>query len=108
MSWVYLILAGIFEVGFTFCIGKAKLATAPVSYYWYGVFLICLILGMSLLIKATQTLPIGTSYAVFTGIGAVGTVLLGILVFHEPVSFMRIFFIITLILSIVGLKVVSH
>lgn len=108
MNWIYLLLAGCFEVGFTFCIGKAKEAVAPVSTYWYIGFFICLVLGMSLLIKATQTLPIGTSYAIFTGIGAVGTVLVGIFCFHEPVSFMRIFFISTLILSIVGLKFVSH
>ena len=108
MSWIYLFLAGFFEVGFTFCIGKAKEAIAPVSYYWYIGFLVCLAFGMGLLIKATQTLPIGTSYAIFTGIGAVGTVLVGIFVFHEPATFWRIFFISTLILSIVGLKVFSH
>ncbi len=108
MNWIYLLLAGVFEVGFTFCIGKAKESVAPVSYYWYVGFLISLVLGMSLLIKATQTLPIGTSYAVFTGIGAVGTVLMGIIFFHEPVSFLRMFFIFTLIASIVGLKMVSH
>jgi len=59
-------------------------------------------------VKATQSLPIGTAYAVWTGVGAVGTVLIGILVFKEPVSFWRIFFISTLIGSIIGLKAVSH
>ena len=63
---------------------------------------------MILLIKATQTLPIGTAYAVWTGIGAVGTALLGILVFKEPADFWRLFFIVTLIISIAGLKFVSH
>jgi quaternary ammonium compound-resistance protein SugE len=62
---------------------------------------------MLLLIKATQTLPIGTAYAVWTGIGAVGTVLMGIFFFKDPVSFWRIFFIITLVGSIIGLKAVS-
>jgi quaternary ammonium compound-resistance protein SugE len=57
--------------------------------------------------KASKTLPIGTAYAVWTGIGAVGTALVGILVFKEPANFLRIFFIITLIGSIIGLKVVS-
>jgi multidrug transporter EmrE-like cation transporter len=61
-----------------------------------------------LLIKATQTIPIGTAYAVWTGIGAVGTVLVGILVFKEPTTFLRLLFLTTLIASIVGLKVVSH
>lgn len=108
MSWVYLLLASVFEVGFTFSISKAREVIAPYSYYWYICFGICLILGMGLLIKATETIPMGTAYAVFTGIGATGTVLLGILVFKEPVSVMRIFFIVTLILSIIGLKAVSH
>ena len=63
---------------------------------------------MVLLVKATQTLPIGTAYAVWTGIGAVGTALLGILVFKEPADFWRIFFIVTLVASIAGLKFVSH
>jgi quaternary ammonium compound-resistance protein SugE len=62
---------------------------------------------MYLLYKATQTLPMGTAYAVWTGIGAVGTVLIGIFVFNEPTSFWRVFFIFTLIASIVGLKSVS-
>lgn len=56
---------------------------------------------------ATQTLPIGTAYAVWTGIGAVGTVLVGIFIFKEPADFWRVFFLTTLIASIVGLKFVS-
>jgi quaternary ammonium compound-resistance protein SugE len=59
------------------------------------------------LVKAVQSLPVGTAYAVWTGIGAAGTVLIGIFVFKEPATFLRLFFIITLIASIVGLKVVS-
>ena len=70
-------------------------------------FLVCLTCSMFLLYKATQTLPIGTSYAVWTGIGAVGTVLVGILFFKEPADFWRLFFITTLIASVVGLKFVS-
>jgi quaternary ammonium compound-resistance protein SugE len=62
---------------------------------------------MGLLIKATSTLPLGTAYAVWSGIGAVGTVLMGIFFFKEPTDFWRIFFIMTLIGSIVGLKAVS-
>jgi quaternary ammonium compound-resistance protein SugE len=76
-------------------------------YFWFAGFLISLTISMLLLIKATQTLPIGTAYAVWTGIGAVGTVLMGIFFFKDPVSFWRIFFIVTLIGSIVGLKAVS-
>lgn len=63
---------------------------------------------MFLLVKVTQVLPIGTAYAVWTGIGAVGTVLVGIFVFKEPATFWRMFFIMTLIGSIIGLKVVSN
>ena len=62
---------------------------------------------MFLLYKATQTLPLGTAYAVWTGVGAVGTVLVGIFFFKEPADFWRLFFIFTLIGSIVGLKFVS-
>lgn len=65
------------------------------------------IVSMGLLAKATQSLPIGNAYAVWTGVGAVGTVLLGIIIFHEPATFWRLFFIFTLIASIVGLKIVS-
>ena len=71
-------------------------------------FIITLSLSMTLLIKATQTLPIGTAYAVWTGIGAVGTVLVGIFVFKEPATFLRIFFLTTLIGSIIGLKFVAN
>ena len=62
---------------------------------------------MFLLYKATQTLPLGTAYAVWTGIGAVGTVIIGILFFNEAADFWRLFFIFTLIASIIGLKFVS-
>jgi quaternary ammonium compound-resistance protein SugE len=108
MNWFILIIAGLFEVGFAFCLGKAKFSTGTTSNFWMLGFLICLSISMLLLYKATQTLPIGTAYAVWTGIGAVGTVLLGILVFKEPVYFWRLFFLTTLIASIVGLKFVSN
>jgi quaternary ammonium compound-resistance protein SugE len=108
MNWIILIIAGLFEVAFASCLGKAKAATGTEAYWWYGGFVLCLTLSMGLLIKATETLPIGTAYAVWTGIGAVGTVLVGILVFKDPASFWRIFFIITLIGSIIGLKSVAH
>ena len=108
MNWVALIIAGLFEVAFTFCLGKAKEATGSEIWSWYVAFAITMTLSMLLLMKAIQTLPIGTAYAVWTGIGAVGTVLVGIFVFREPATFWRIFFIVTLICSIVGLKVVAH
>lgn len=108
MSWIILIVAGLFEVGFAACLGKARLTSGMTAIGWYGGFLLCLTISMLLLIKATKELPIGTAYAVWTGIGAVGTVIMGILFFKEPADFWRLFFITTLIASIVGLKVVSH
>jgi len=108
MNWIILIIAGLFEVGFTTCLGKAKEATGKEAMFWYVGFGICLTISMVLLMKATQSLPLGAAYAVWTGIGAVGTVLMGIFFFNEPVTFWRVFFIFTLIASIIGLKVVSN
>ncbi|SHF58852.1 quaternary ammonium compound-resistance protein SugE [Salegentibacter echinorum] len=108
MNWFLLILGGLFEVGFAFCLGKAKVSSGNTTAMWLAGFLISLSISMFLLYKATQTLPIGTAYAVWTGIGAVGTVLLGIFIFKEPVHFWRIFFLSTLIISIIGLKFVSE
>lgn len=107
MNWFILIIAGLFEVAFATCLGKVKETSGMVSTYWFLGFLACLAASMLLLLKATQTLPIGTAYAVWTGIGAVGTVLVGIIVFREPADFWRLFFIVTLIGSIIGLKAVS-
>lgn len=108
MSWILLIIAGLCEVAFASCLGKARQATGTDVYWWYGGFLVFLTISMLLLVKATQTLPIGTAYAVWTGIGAVGTVLIGIIFFKEPANFWRLFFIASLIGSIAGLKWVSH
>ncbi|MFA9190551.1 multidrug efflux SMR transporter [Flavobacterium sp. FZUC8N2.13] len=107
MSWVLLIIGGLFEVAFASCLGKAKETTGMESAYWMLGFLLSLTISMFLLYKATQELPIGTAYAVWTGIGAVGTVIVGIFVFQEPATFWRLFFIVTLIASIIGLKFVS-
>ena len=108
MNWIILIIAGLFEIAFAFCLGKAKETTGNEMYLWYAGFLLAIIISMGLLIKATQALPIGTAYAVWTGIGAVGTVLLGIVVFKEPATFLRLLFLTTLIGSLIGLKIVSH
>ena len=107
MSWIILVIAGLFEVAFAFCLGKARTATGQETYFWYSAFMITLGISIGLLVRATQSLPIGTAYAVWTGIGAVGTVLVGIFVFKEPVTFFRLFCLTTLIASIIGLKVVS-
>ena len=107
MNWLLLVIAGLFEVGFATCLGKAKETSGTTSTYWMIGFFICLSISMLLLYKATQTLPIGTAYAVWTGIGAVGTVLVGIFYFREPAEFWRLFILTTLIASIIGLKFVS-
>ena len=107
MSWIILIIAGLCETGFAFCLGKTKLAVGTEYWLWISGFAVLYVLSAVLLAKATQTIPIGIAYPVWTGIGAVGAVLLGIFVFHEPATFWRVFFLSTLILSIVGLKIVG-
>jgi quaternary ammonium compound-resistance protein SugE len=106
MNWIILIVAGLFEVAFAFCLGKAKVSSGSISNLWLAGFFVALSISMILLYKAIQTLPVGTAYAVWTGIGATGTVIVGIIFFNEPVDFWRLFFISTLIISIVGLRVV--
>jgi quaternary ammonium compound-resistance protein SugE len=108
MNWLILVIAGLFEVGFATCLGKANETVGLISKLWFGGFAACLTVSMLLLLWATKTLPIGTAYGVWTGVGAIGTVLVGIFYFNEPATFWRIFFLSTLIFSIVGLKVVSN
>ena len=108
MNWIILIIAGLFEIGFATCLAKTKETSGIASTMWMAGFLISLSASMLLLYKATQTLPIGTAYAVWTGIGAVGIVIVGIIFFKEPADFWRLFFISTLIGSIIGLKFASN
>lgn len=108
MNWLMLIIAGLFETGFATCLGKAKETTGSGSSWWFAGFIVCLAVSMSLLYKAVQTLPIGTAYAVWTGIGAIGTVVVGIFLFKEPTDLWRMVFLTTLVGSIIGLKWVSH
>ena len=104
MSWVYLILAGLFEVAFT---TSLKLSENFSNWIWSIVFFISISSSFYLLNKSLITIPIGTAYAIWTGIGAIGTVIIGIILFKESTDFWRIFFLITLIISIIGLKIVS-
>jgi quaternary ammonium compound-resistance protein SugE len=104
MAWIYLGLAGVFEIGFTTAmryIGQSWLSWASVA------FLIAAALSLQFLNMAMRTIPLGTAYAVWTGIGAAGTVLIGILFYKEPVDALRIFFLVTLVGSILGLKLSS-
>jgi quaternary ammonium compound-resistance protein SugE len=105
MAWIYLIIAGLFEVGFTTTL---KLSDNFSNLKWSVGFFICISLSFYFLNQATQTISLGTAYAVWTGIGAAGTAIIGILYFNEPSEFWRLFFLLLLIGSIVGLKFVSQ
>ena len=104
MSWLILIIAGLFEVCFTICLKFSDNFKNPV---WTTGFFVSITLSFLLLNRAIQVIPIGTAYAVWTGIGAAGTVIAGIVFFKEPTDFWRMFFIFTLIASVIGLKVFS-
>jgi quaternary ammonium compound-resistance protein SugE len=104
MSWVLLVIAGFCEVGFTTCL---KLSD-NLSKLWPSVgFVLLLSASMGLLTLATRDIPMGTAYAVWTGIGAAGTAVIGILWFRDPATFGRLLFLALLIGSIIGLKLVS-
>ncbi len=105
MGWNYLLLAGLFELGFTTSLKMSEQFTR------LGPTLSTLVLGgisFWLLSKAMQTIPLGTAYAVWTGIGAFGTAIIGIVFFKDPLSFWRAFFLCTLIASIAGLKFIAQ
>ena len=84
MNWILLILAGCLELVFTFCLGKINRVVGAEKYMWSFGLLISLCVSMLLLIRVTKALPVGTAYAIWTGIGAAGTVLIGIFFFKEP------------------------
>ncbi|ODR96056.1 cation transporter [Methyloceanibacter superfactus] len=101
MAWTYLVLAGLFEIGFA---STLKLTEGFTKLWPTVAFAVCLLLGFLFLEKSLKDIPIGTAYAVWTGIGAVGTAIIGILVYKEPATALRLFFIATLVASIIGLK----
>jgi quaternary ammonium compound-resistance protein SugE len=104
MAWIYLIIGGLFEVGFTSSLAKAKGASGSEFWLWILAFLVSVSVSMYMLYLGSKTLPMGTSYAVWAGIGAVGSVVAGIVFFKEPTDFWRMFFLFLLISSIIGLK----
>jgi quaternary ammonium compound-resistance protein SugE len=104
MSWLYLVLAGCFECAFTTCL---KLSEGLTRLGWSVAFVLLSVVSFGLLTLAAQKIPLGTAYAVWTGIGAVGTAAIGIVWFKDPATFWRVLFLCTLIGSIVGLKLVS-
>jgi quaternary ammonium compound-resistance protein SugE len=104
MAWTVLFVAGLFEVGWA--IGLKY--TAGFTRWWPSVLTIAaMIVSVYLLAVAVRTLPIGTGYAVWTGIGAAGTVILGIVLLGEPATFARLACIGLILAGIVGLKLVS-
>jgi quaternary ammonium compound-resistance protein SugE len=101
MSWAYLVLAGLFEIGFA---SSLKLTEGFTKLWPTVIFAVCLLLGFIFLEKSLKDIPIGTAYAVWTGIGAAGTAFVGIIVYKEPATALRLFFLATLVGSIIGLK----
>ncbi|MCL6493427.1 MAG: quaternary ammonium compound efflux SMR transporter SugE [Ignavibacterium sp.] len=104
MYWIVLIIAGLFEVawaiGLKYTEGFTKLFPSIFT-------IISMIISMGLLAYAVKHIPVGTAYAVWTGIGAVGTAILGIILFNESKDIIRIFFIFIIVVGIVGLKIFS-
>ena len=103
-SWAYLVLAGLFEIGFA---SSLKLTNGFTRPWPTLVFALCIVLSFVFLNKALKDIPVGTAYAIWTGIGAAGTATIGILFYKEPATALRLFFIATLIGSIIGLKIAT-
>lgn len=101
MSWIILLIAGLFEIGWA--IGLKY--TQGFTLFWPTVFtVLSMIISLGLLGVALKQLPVGTAYAVWTGVGAIGTVICGILLFSEPTDWGRILSIVLIISGIIGLK----
>jgi quaternary ammonium compound-resistance protein SugE len=104
MAWLLLIIGGCFEVGFTTCL---RFVEGFRNIPWTLGFLGSVTISMALLEIASRTIPMGTAYAVWGGIGALGTVLVGIYWFAEPAGTIRIMLIFALIACIAGLKITA-
>ena len=104
MAWFWLILGGLFEVGFT---TSLRFVDGFRNLPWTLAFLVSVAISMALLELASRTIPMGTAYAVWGGIGAVGTVLVGILWFQEPASLIRMLLILAIVAAIAGLRLAS-
>lgn len=104
LAWILLVLAGLLEVcwaiGLKYSEGFSKLVPSVFTLF-------TLALSMVLLAKANQVLPIGTAYAVWVGIGALGAAILGIVLFNESASPLRILFLVMLLVAILGLKMTA-
>ena len=100
-GWIYLVASGLIDVAWALSMKKANGFSQP---GWTIVSLVLLAVFVYLLTKALQVLPVGTAYAVWTGIGAAGTVIAGVLFFAEPATAVRLFFITVVVAGVVGLK----
>ena len=104
MAWIYLVLAGLFEIGWAIGLKYSAGFTRP----WPSVgTLAAMAVSVLLLALAAKTLPIGTAYAVWTGIGALGAVVLGIVLFGDPATPLRLACVGLILLGVVGLKLVG-
>ena len=106
MEWVYLFFAGICEWGWPLGL-KLGWGEKGAHYGWLAFSVLSMAGSGGLLLVAQKVIPMGTAYAVWTGIGAVGTFILGILVFSEPATFARFFFVGMIVAGILGLKLVT-
>jgi quaternary ammonium compound-resistance protein SugE len=104
MNWINLLLAGLFEIGWT--IGLKQMDNHK-NTLWTSIFYISIITSFYFLQQAIKVIPIGTAYAIFTSIGAVGTVIIGMIFFKEPATLIRIGFILLIIAGVIGLKLTS-
>jgi len=102
MNWTYLILAGIFEIGWP--LGFKLSQTTSHKYLWIGFAIISMALSGYFLWVAQKDIPIGLAYAVWTGIGALGTLILGIMVFQDPMNLFRLSAALLIVLGIVGIR----
>ncbi|OWK27777.1 DMT family transporter [Sphingomonas mucosissima] len=105
MAWLWLIVGGFFEVGFTTCL---RHVAGFRHIGWTAGFLASVTLSMGLLEYASRSIPMGTAYAVWGGIGALGTVLVGMAFYGEPVTPVRVALIFGVVLCIAALKLTAH
>ena len=103
MAWIYLVIAGIFEIGWPLGM-KLSQTQANYKFAWITLSVISMALSGFFLWIAQKTIPMGTSYAIWTGIGAVGAFIIGILFFKDPSGFFRIASATLIVLGIIGLK----
>jgi quaternary ammonium compound-resistance protein SugE len=104
MAWFWLILGGAFEVGFT---TSLRFVDGFRNVPWTIAFLVSVAISMGLLELASRSIPMGTAYAVWGGIGAIGTVIVGMLWFHEPTTTIRLLLILAIVAAIAGLKLTA-